>query len=275
MTHDALLSVDGLEVEFASSHGPVAAVRGIRLSVRREQVVGIVGESGSGKSVTALSILGLLHPRARVLGGSVSFAGSDLLQAPERELARIRGRRISLVPQDPMTALNPGERIGGQLAAAIRTHRGLGRAEARAAAAEALAAVQIPEPEAVLRRYPYQLSGGQRQRVVIALALAGEPELLIADEATTALDVTTQHQILTLLRERAVAGGMSVMLITHDLGVVADVCEYVYVIRDGVVVEEGAVAAVLDRPRHEYTRQLLDSFPDPARRGEPLGALSA
>jgi ABC-type dipeptide/oligopeptide/nickel transport system ATPase component len=275
MTDGALLSVDGLEVEFASSHGPVAAVRGIRLSVRREQVVGIVGESGSGKSVTALSILRLLHPRARVLGGSVTFAGADLLQATERELARIRGRRISLVPQDPMTALNPGERIGGQLVAAIRTHRGLGRAEARAAAAEALAAVQIPDPEAMLRRYPYQLSGGQRQRVVLALALAGEPELLIADEATTALDVTTQRQVLTLLRERAAASGMSVMLITHDLGVVADVCEYVYVMRDGLMVEEGAVVAVLDRPRHEYTRQLLDAFPDPARRGEPLGAVGA
>jgi peptide/nickel transport system ATP-binding protein len=174
-----------------------------------------------------------------------------------------------------MTALNPGATIGSQLGAALRTHRDLTRARARAAAAEALERVQIADARGTLRRYPHELSGGQRQRVVIALALSGDPELLIADEATTALDVTTQRQVLTLLGERVAATGLSVLLITHDLGVVADVCERVYVMQRGLVVEEGAVAEVLVRPRHPYTAELLDCFPDPARRGEPLGSAAA
>jgi ABC-type dipeptide/oligopeptide/nickel transport system ATPase component len=199
--------------------------------------------------------------------------GSDLLALPERELERIRGRRLSLVPQDPMTALNPSERVGGQLVAAFRAHRGLSRAAAREASIHARAQVGIADPSGAARRFPHQLSGGQRQRVVIAIALAGDPQLLIADEATTALDVTTQRQILTLLRQRAEVTGLSLMFITHDLGVLAAVCDYAYVMRDGLIVEHGLVADVLARPSHPYTAELLESFPDPDRRETPGGVI--
>jgi peptide/nickel transport system ATP-binding protein len=267
-----VLEVSDLAVEFASARGPVAAVRGASLQVGERQIVGLVGESGSGKSATALAVLRLLHPRARITGGRILFAGRDLARASEKEMLAVRGAQVSLVPQDPLTALNPGARIASQLATLIRRHRGLSRREARAAAVEALAQVRLPQPEAMLHRYAHELSGGQRQRVVIALALVGGPRLLIADEATTALDVTTQSQVLTLLRERAAATGMSVLLITHDLGVVAETCEYVYVMRDGVVVEHAPVGELLADPHHPYTIRLLDSLPDPSRRGEPLAA---
>jgi ABC-type dipeptide/oligopeptide/nickel transport system ATPase component len=262
-----VLEVSDLAVEFASARGPVAAVRGASLQVGERQIVGLVGESGSGKSATALAVLRLLHPRARITGGRILFAGRDLARASEKEMLAVRGAQVSLVPQDPLTALNPGARIASQLATLIRRHRGLSRREARAAAVEALAQVRLPQPEAMLHRYAHELSGGQRQRVVIALALVGGPRLLIADEATTALDVTTQSQVLTLLRERAAATGMSVLLITHDLGVVAQYCQRVAVMHDGMIVEQGAVADVFVQPEHEYTGRLLAAAGSTRRAG--------
>jgi peptide/nickel transport system ATP-binding protein len=270
-----ILEVRDLRVGFESDHSrTVPALRGINLEIRSGQIVGLVGKSGSGKSVMALSILGLLPPRAKVLGGQVLLHGVDLLRMPESRLQRYRGRHLSLVPQDPMTALNPGLTIGAQMLAAIRSHQRLNRRDARAAAARLLLRVHLPDPDTALRRYPHELSGGQRQRVVIALALVGEPQLLIADEATTALDVTHQARILNLFREQNEERNLTVLLITHDLGVVAQSCSYVYVIESGVIHEHGPVRDVLGRPQHPATIALLNSFPDPRRRGMPLGRVA-
>lgn len=272
---EALLQVEGLNVEFASSHGVVKAVRGVNLTVRPGQMVGIVGESGSGKSAMALTVLRLLPPHARTLAGRVLFDGIDLLAADERKMQAMRGTRLSLVPQDPLSALNPGLRIATQLGLVLRAHRRLRRAAKHAAAAELLAAVNLPDPEGALHRYPHELSGGQRQRVAIALALAGEPELVIADEATTALDATTQLQILDLFKERNRLNGLTMILIAHDLSVVASACDYVYVMQAGRFVEDGLVDQVLSNPQHSYTSDLISSLPDPERRGEPLGQNSS
>ncbi|MGH9891475.1 MAG: ABC transporter ATP-binding protein [bacterium] len=270
-----LLEVRDLRVGFESGHSrTVPALRGIDLGIRSGQIVGLVGRSGSGKSVMALSILGLLPPRAKVLGGQVLLRGVDLLRMPERRLQMHRGSHLSLVPQDPMTALNPGLTIGAQMLAAIRSHQRLNRSDAKIAAARLLDSVHLPDPDSALRRFPHELSGGQRQRVVIALSLVGEPQLLIADEATTALDVTHQARILNLFREQNQERDLTVLVITHDLGVVAQTCSYVYVIESGRIHEHGPVRDVLGRPQHPSTVALLNSFPDPRRRGRPLGRVA-
>lgn len=269
----ALLAVDGLHVTFDRDDGPVEVVNGVTLRVDAGTITGLVGESGSGKSITSQAVLRLLPPRGHVTAGSADFAGIDLLRATERELRQLRGRRMSLVPQDPMTALNPGMRIGSQLALALRVHRRLRGAAARKAAVQLLDRVHVADPDEALHRFPHELSGGQRQRVVIALALAGGAELLIADEATTALDATTQLRILQLFEELRRDANLSILIITHDFTVIETACSAVYVMRAGRIVESGPTTELLERPRHAYTRELLSYRPDPAARGRPLGSL--
>jgi len=255
-----LLSVRDLRTYFVSGQDVVKAVDGVSFDLRAGERMAIVGESGSGKSVTALSILGLVDPPAgHVVGGEVVFEGRDLLSLSEAELRTVRGRRIGYVFQDPMTALDPAFTIGSQLVETIRLHSRISRAEARARAIELLEDVQIGHAEQRLTSYPHQLSGGMRQRVVIALALASSPALLIADEPTTALDVTTQAQILELIFGLATERGTAVLLITHDLGVVAGTCDRVQVMYAGRVVEQGTAAQIFAAPRHPYTWALLRS----------------
>lgn len=263
-THDVgdqpLLSVRDLRTYFVTAEGVVKAVDGVSFDLDRGERMAIVGESGSGKSATALSILRLVDPPAgHVVGGQVLFEGADLLSLPEDELRLVRGRRIGYVFQDPMTALDPVFTIGSQLIETIRMHTDLSRRGARERAVELLRDVQIAQPERRMGSYPHQLSGGMRQRVVIALALACSPSLLIADEPTTALDVTTQAQILDLVFDLARERGTAVLLITHDLGVVAGTCERVQVMYAGRVVEKGRTAEVFTSPRHPYTAALLRS----------------
>ncbi len=257
---EALLSVRDLRTYFVSGRDVVRAVDGVSFDVYPGQRLAIVGESGSGKSVTALSILRLVDPPAgHIVGGSVVFDGRDLLALSETEMRSVRGRRIGYVFQDSMTALDPVFTVGSQLTETVRLHEGVSRAQAKQRATALLRDVQIANPEERLRSYPHQLSGGMRQRVVIALALAGSPDLLIADEPTTALDVTTQAQILELIFGLARARGMAVLLITHDLGVVAGTCDTVQVMYAGRVVEQGRTDRVLAAPQHPYTAALLRS----------------
>src|SRR5206468_6039233 len=230
--------------------------------VGRGETLAVVGESGCGKSVTSLSILRLIaSPPGRTVGGRVIFEGRDLLELPEAEMRKIRGDAISMIFQEPMTSLNPVLTIGHQIAEALVLHRGLSRDAADTRAVEMLRLVRMPEPERRVRQYPHELSGGMRQRVMIAMALACEPRLLIADEPTTALDVTIQAQILDLMRELKQRTGAAIMLITHDLGVVAEMAQRVVVMYAGRKVEEASVADLFARPRHPYTRGLLDSIP--------------
>ncbi|NCS73749.1 MAG: ABC transporter ATP-binding protein [Deltaproteobacteria bacterium] len=259
-----LLEIDDLTVAFATRHATFSAVRGLSLGVERGEVVGLVGESGCGKSVTALACLRLL-PRgvARITGGAIRFDSTDLLALSEGEMRRVRGNRIAMIFQEPMTALNPVFTIGAQVMEPLKIHLGLGRVAARARAAELLAQVGIAEPELRLRDYPHHLSGGQRQRVMIAMALACDPELLIADEPTTALDVTIQAQILALLARLQRQRGLAVLLITHDLGVVAQTADRVAVMYGGELVEHAATEPLFADPRHPYTRGLLASIPRP------------
>jgi len=258
----ALLEIRDLQVELATARGTLRAVDGVSLEVPSGQTLGIVGESGCGKSLTALSVLRLLRsPPARVARGQVLFEGRDLLSLPEAELRRIRGNRIAMVFQEPMSSLNPVYTVGAQIAEAVRAHRPAGRAAARARAVEMLRQVGIPAPEERADAYPHQLSGGMRQRVMIAMALACDPELLIADEPTTALDVTVQAQILELLRGLQRSRRMSMALITHDLGVVAETCDEVAVMYAGRVVERAPVRDLFRRPAHPYTAGLLRSIP--------------
>ncbi|HEY8393944.1 MAG TPA: ABC transporter ATP-binding protein [Thermaerobacter sp.] len=266
---EVILRVENLQVEFATDEGRIRAVRGATFEVRAGETVALVGESGCGKSVTALSIMRLLpEPQARIVDGRIDFKGVDLARAPERELRRIRGNRIAMVFQEPMTSLNPVYTCGHQVAEAIRTHRRCSAAEARALALEAFRQVGISDPERRLDQYPHELSGGLRQRVMIAMALACRPELLIADEPTTALDVTIQAQILDLMRQLRDELGMSILFITHDLGVVAEMADRVVVMYAGEVVEEAPVRELFSSPRHPYTRGLLESIPrlDSARK---------
>ncbi len=258
----ALLDVRGLKTYFFTRDGVVRAVDGISFSVARGETLAIVGESGCGKSVTSLSILRLIaSPPGRTLEGSVLFEGRDLLGLSEAEMRKIRGDAISMIFQEPMTSLNPVLTIGRQVAEVLMLHRGLSREDAMLSAIEMLRLVKIPEPERRVAQYPHQLSGGMRQRVMIAMALACEPRLLIADEPTTALDVTIQAQILDLMRELKARTGAAIMLITHDLGVVAEMAQRVVVMYAGRKVEEGSVEALFATPRHPYTRGLLDSIP--------------
>jgi oligopeptide/dipeptide ABC transporter ATP-binding protein len=257
-----LLEVRDLSVEFHLQGRAARAVDGVSLEVQPGEMLGVVGESGSGKSVTALSIMRLLpSPPGRVVGGQILFEGRDLLTVPEREMRSLRGAAMAMVFQDPLSSLNPVLTVGFQVAEAIALHQEVGRAEAWERAVEALRRVRIPDPEAKAHQYPHQLSGGQRQRVMIAMAFSCRPQLVIADEPTTALDVTVQRQILQLMAQLRRELGTAILLITHDLGVVAQTCDRVAVMYAGKVVETAPVAALFARPRHPYTRALLASVP--------------
>ena len=261
-TAPTLLEVDELTTYFFTRDGVVRAVDGVSFSVRRGEALAIVGESGCGKSVTSLSIMRLIAcPPGRYVKGRVLFEGRDLLQLPEPEMRKIRGDAISMIFQEPMTSLNPVLTIGRQIGEALVVHRGSSREQAAQRTVELLRLVRIPEPERRASQYPHELSGGMRQRVMIAMALACEPRLLIADEPTTALDVTIQAQILELMRELQRKTGTAIVLITHDLGVVAEMAERVVVMYAGRKVEEAPVAELFAHPRHPYTRGLLDSIP--------------
>ena len=267
----ALLDVTDLRLSFHTRHGVVRAVGGASFSVAAGETVGLVGESGSGKTVTGLSLLGLLpQPPARIEGGAAVFAGTDLLHAPERELRALRGRHVSMVFQDPMTALNPYLRIGDQLVEPLLVHGLATRRAARVRGLELLAAVGINDPARRFRQHPHECSGGMRQRVMIAMALIARPELLIADEPTTALDVTVQAQILELLRRLQGELGMAMLFITHDLGVVAGMCARVLVMYGGRIVETAATGDLFRAPRHPYTRALQRSIPALQPRGVEL-----
>jgi len=266
----ALLDVQGLETHFATAQGVLRAVDGVSFAIERGEVLGLVGESGCGKSVTSLSIMRLVPPPGRVAAGRVLFEGEDLLAKDAEAMRRVRGARIAMVFQEPMTSLNPVFSIGDQIASAVMAHGGAGRHEAWARTVAMLDLVQIPSPRQRARDYPHQLSGGLRQRAMIAMALASGPALLIADEPTTALDVTIQAQILDLLRRLQAERGMAVLLITHDLGVVAELCHRVAVIYAGRIVELAPVENLFARPLHPYTRGLLQCLPHPSRFGQPL-----
>ena len=258
----SLLDVIDLHTTFVTDDGRVGAVDGVSFSVERGQVLGIVGESGCGKSVTMLSIMGLLSPRSSMTEGSVVFEGQELLDMPRRQMQRIRGAGMAMIFQDPMTSLNPVYRVGWQLVEAVRLHdKSLSRADAHQRGVEMLTAVGIPSPAERMNAYPHELSGGMRQRVMIAMALINNPQLLIADEPTTALDVTTQAQILELLRKLRSDFESAIILITHDLGVVAELCDEVVVMYAGRVVERASVDDLFSRPQHPYTWGLLGSLP--------------
>jgi peptide/nickel transport system ATP-binding protein len=262
MTAEPLLSIDALSVAFRGRTGPVLAVDGLSLAIGRGETLAIVGESGCGKSVTALSIMRLLaEPAGRITGGSIRFEGRDLATLGEREMRRVRGREIGMIFQEPMTSLNPVLTVARQIVETVQLHEGLDAAAARARALAMLELVQIPEAARRLDQYPHELSGGMRQRVMIAMALACGPRLLIADEPTTALDVTIQAQILDILRDLSARVGMATLLITHDLGVVAEMASRVVVMYAGRMVEEAPVRALLRQPRHPYTHGLLGAVP--------------
>jgi oligopeptide/dipeptide ABC transporter ATP-binding protein len=269
-----LLRVDDLRTYFHTDEGTAKAVDGVSFAVVEQETLGIVGESGCGKSVTALSILRLIpYPPGRVEGGSVHFQGRDLLKLSEREMRRIRGNEIAMIFQEPMTSLNPVYTVGEQISEVLRLHRGMSRAEADERAVEMLRRVRIPDPEQRVEEYPHQLSGGQRQRVMIAMALACDPALLIADEPTTALDVTVQAQILALLKHLQDEFGMAIMLITHDLGVIAETAHRVVVMYAGIVVESGAVEQIFDGPNHPYTEGLKAAIPKLGEKVERLATI--
>ena len=259
---DPLLEIRDLDVEFRGDDGWTHAVDGVGFSLGRDASLGIVGESGSGKSVTALSILRLHAKRNTRIGGRILFEGRDLLRLPERELRRVRGKDVAMVFQDPMHSLNPVLTIADQIGETLRIHQGLGRAEARRKAVEALEMVRIPDAARRVDDYPHRLSGGQRQRVMIAIAIACRPKLLIADEPTTALDVTIQAQILDLLRDLRAEIGMSVILISHDLGLVAEFAERVMVMYAGEMVEHAPSQALFEAPVHPYAEGLLSAIPN-------------
>jgi peptide/nickel transport system ATP-binding protein len=262
MSDAPLLEVNDLHTRFRSGDEIARAVDGVSFVLHRGETLAIVGESGSGKSVTALSIMRLVPaPPGEVTGGTVMFNGRDLLRLPERAMRRVRGNEISMIFQEPMSSLNPLLGVGEQIAEVVRLHQGLGRTAARRHAIDMLVRVNIPDPESRAHEYPHRLSGGMRQRVMIAMALACRPSLLIADEPTTALDVTIQAQILDLMRGLQEELAMSVLFITHNLGVVAEIADRVAVMYAGRIVEQGTVAAVFARPLHPYTIALLASIP--------------
>ena len=258
---EPLLSVDGLRVEFATERGTIYAVNDISFAIAAGETIAIVGESGCGKSVTSLALLGILARAGRVTAGTALFAERDLLKMPDRELRKVRGKEIAMIFQDPMTSLNPVHTIGGQIREALTTHFDMSTREANARVVELLDQVGIPSARSRVGDYPHQFSGGMRQRAMIAMALACEPKLLIADEPTTALDVTIQAQILDLLRTLVTERGTALMLITHDLGVVAGMCERVNVMYAGTFVETGTADQVFAQPRHPYALGLLQSVP--------------
>ena len=256
-----LLAVQDLMVTYGYDAHAVVAVRGVSFTLQRGEVLGLVGESGCGKTTTGLTLLRLLRPPGRIAGGQVNFLGADLLRLPDREMERLRGNRLSLIFQNPMTSLNPTYTIGAQIMETIRAHRQVSRAEARDRAAELLGRVGMPAPAERLKAYPHELSGGQRQRAIIALAIALEPDLVIADEPTTALDVTIQAQILWLLGDLKQRMGMAMLYITHDLNVAAGLCDRIAVVYAGEIIETAPARDILSRPSHPYTRGLVASMP--------------
>jgi peptide/nickel transport system ATP-binding protein len=256
----SLLQVENLNVTFATQSGEVAAVRDVGFNIPEAGTLGLVGESGSGKSATSLAIIRLLPPQARIKG-KISFAGQDLLALPEDSMRKLRGSKISMIFQEPMTALNPVMRVGDQVAEAVAAHHSVSRQEAKRRAVEALREVALPDPDQRANDYPHQLSGGQRQRVMIAMALVNHPRLLIADEPTTALDVTIQAQILDLLRNLRERHKLGMLFISHDLGVVSRVADQVAVMYAGEIVEMGPVRQILSAAQHPYTRGLIHAIP--------------
>jgi len=281
-TPDTLLEIDDLRIGFAAKAKDAAAtVRGVSLSVRRGRIVGLVGESGSGKSLTCRSIMRLLPEGGHVLSGSVAFEGEDVLGMSRRELLEFRSTRVGMIFQDPFSSLNPTRRIGAQMTEALRASLGISEKDAVQRAVSLLDEVDIPAPSDKLRMYPHELSGGMRQRVMLAIAMGARPRLLIADEPTTALDTTTQAQTQRLLRRVRDENGTSILLVSHDFGVIAEMCDEVAVMYDGFVVESGPVEEVYLRPQHPYTRALIASVPTrtvpergyrrPTIPGPPLG----
>jgi peptide/nickel transport system permease protein len=257
----ALLAVDGLEVSYPKVDGGTrSVVHGVSLQVAPGEVLGLIGESGSGKSQTAFAVMGLLPTGGRVTSGRVWWKGADVTHQTQRERARFRGPGIAYIPQEPMSNLDPSFRIGSQLIAPMRRHLGISRSEARRRAVDLLARVGIADPEKTMKAYPHEISGGMAQRVLIAGAVSCDPELIIADEPTTALDVTVQAEVLDLLRGLQKERGMALLLVTHNFGVVADLCDRVAVMRGGEIVEQATVANIFDHPAHEYTRSLLDDI---------------
>ena len=266
----AMLEVKDLRTSFFTDVGEVKAVDGVSFFLERGKLLGIVGESGSGKSVTAYSIMQILAPTGKIVGGSVCFDGQELVGAGEEVMRTIRGNKISIIFQDPMTSLNPTYTIGHQLEEAILLHTSRNRSQAHDRAREMLELVGVNEPAKRLRQYPYELSGGMRQRVMIAMALACEPDILIADEPTTALDVTIQAQILELMQDLQKKLGMAIIMITHDLGVVAQLCDEVIVMYAGGICEQGTADEIFYHPKHEYTKGLMRSIPTTENDGERL-----
>ena len=269
----ATISVENLQTHFPTPAGPIRAVDGVTFSVDRGEILGLVGESGSGKSITGFSILGLIEPPGHIAGGRILFHGENLVGRPEREMRAIRGKKIAMIFQDPMMTLNPVLSIGTQMVETVLAHEPVGKAEARRRSVKALGLVGIPSPEERLAAYPHQFSGGMRQRVSIATALLHRPDLIIADEPTTALDVTIQSQILFEIQKVTKAFGMSLIWISHDLGVVASLAQKVAVMYAGRVVEAGPVDTVLDNPVHPYTIGLMRSVPANIAAGERLQAI--
>jgi peptide/nickel transport system ATP-binding protein len=271
---DPLLEIANLKVIFHGDRGSAThAVDGLDLTIGRGQTLGLVGESGCGKTVTALSVMGLLPKVSAEVSGRIRFDGAELLSLSDREMRNLRGDRLAMIFQEPMTSLNPSYSIGEQIAESLIRHRGLSRGQARARTVELLRLVKIPSPEQRVDDYPHRLSGGMRQRAMIALALACDPELLIADEPTTALDVTIQAQILALMRDLKTSTGVAIILITHDLGVVAEICDHVAVMYAGEIVEYAPVDALFATPQHPYTIGLLGSIPRLDAKAEELAAI--
>ena len=266
----ALLEVNELRTSFFTDAGEVRAVDGVSFQLERGKVLGIVGESGSGKSVTAYSIMQILAPTGKIIGGSVKLDGQELVNAGEKVLRTVRGNKISIIFQDPMTSLNPTYTVGHQLMEAILLHTKRNKQQAHERALEMLRLVNINQPEKRMKQYPFELSGGMRQRVMIAMALACEPDILIADEPTTALDVTIQAQILDLMRDLQKQLGMAIIMITHDLGVVAQMCDEVVVMYAGSICEQGTADEIFYNPRHEYTKGLMRSIPTADTKGQRL-----
>ena len=265
-----LLQVKNLCTSFDVDAGEVRAVNGISFSLEKGKVLGIVGESGSGKSVTAYSIMRILVEPGRIKSGEILFEGQDIVKFSKKQMSEFRGKRVSIIFQDPMTSLNPTYTIGNQLREAILLHTDRNREQANARAVEMLKLVGVNEPEKRLKQYPHELSGGMRQRVMIAMALACEPDILIADEPTTALDVTIQAQILELMKDLQKKLGMAIIMITHDLGVIADMCDEIIVMYAGRICERGTVDEIFYNPRHEYTKGLLRSIPKLDARNQRL-----
>lgn len=273
-TASPVLDIQNLSIQFPIYKGAVRAVNGVTLEVARGEIVGIVGESGSAKSVTAMMAMRLLpEGRFDITGGKVTLLGHDVVAAREADMVEIRGRDVAMVFQEPLTALNPTQRIERQMLEVIRLHRKCSAKDARALAIRLLGDMRIADPEQVLQRYPFELSGGMRQRILIALAFSCEPKIIIADEPTTALDVTVQRQVLQLMRAKARELGTAILFISHDLAVVSQFCDRVYVMYAGAVVEQGPTQAVLGTPHHPYTRALLNALPERARPGEPLQSI--